>query len=428
MVIKRDIYLNRLIDRKENGLVKIITGIRRCGKSYLLFELFYNHLLECGVSDDHIIRLALDDDRNREYRDPDRLSEFLYSRMCDDGMYYIMLDEVQFVISDDELRGNEPIRLYGILNGLMRRRNVDIYVTGSNSKFLSSDVMTEFRGRGDEVRVHPLCFSEFLSAYDGNKYDAFTEYSMYGGLPLVLSRASDADKSKYLTDILKNLYVRDVIERNRLDGDVIMDMLVEILGSSIGSLTNPTKLANTFVSSGMKTTDTTVSRYISYLTDAFLVQCAKRYDIKGKKYISTPYKYYFADVGIRNAALNFRQHEITHIMENIIYNELLIRGYNVDVGIVPYTKITEENRRTTDRCEVDFVCNLGGRRYYIQSAFAIPDAEKMRQETASLDRIDDSFKKLIVVGSPTKKWYTDKGYAVMSIYDFLLDPDSALRD
>ncbi len=423
--INRDLYLNQIIDRKENGLIKIITGIRRCGKSYLLFNLYYNYLLENGVSEDHIIKIALDDDDNKELRDPDKLSAFLHGKISDDrNMFYILLDEVQFAISSEELRKNEPIRLYGILNGLLRRNNVDVYITGSNSKFLSSDVMTEFRGRGDEVRVYPLSFSEFFSVYEGDKYEAFTEYSTYGGLPLVLSKKRDADKSKYLRDNLSETYIKDVIERHNIGGDVVMDTLVEILASAIGSLTNPPKLAKTFKSSQINTSDVTVSNYITYLTNAFIINRAERYDVKGRKYIDSPFKYYFTDIGLRNAALNFRQQERTHIMENIIYNELLIRGYNVDVGIVSYTGKNAEGKRTTVHSEVDFVCNLGSKRYYIQSAFAIPDKEKMDQETASLDRIDDSFKKIIIVGDIIKPWTNEKGYLIISIYDFLLKSDS----
>lgn len=423
--INRDLYLNQIIDKKENGLIKIITGIRRCGKSYLLFTLYYKYLLQNGVRDDHIIKVALDDDDNKELRDPDRLSAFLHSKIGDDkDMYYILLDEVQFAISNEELRRNEPIRLYGIMNGFLRRDNVDVYITGSNSKFLSSDVMTEFRGRGDEVRVYPLSFAEFFSVYEGDKYEAFTEYATYGGLPLVLTKKRDADKSKYLRDNLSETYIKDVVERHNIQGDVVMDTLVEILASAIGSLTNPPKLANTFNSSQIDTTEVTVSNYINYLINAFIINRAERYDVKGRKYIASPFKYYFTDIGLRNAALNFRQQERTHIMENIIYNELLIRGYNVDVGIVSYSGKTSDGKRTTIHSEVDFVCNLGSKRYYIQSAFAIPDREKMDQETASLDRINDSFKKIIIVGDIIKPWTNEKGYLIISIYDFLLKLDS----
>lgn len=423
--INRDLYLNRIIDKKENGLIKIITGIRRCGKSYLLFNLYYNYLLGDGVNDNHIIKVALDDDDNRELRDPDKLSAFLHSKIGDNkNMYYVLLDEVQFAISSEELRKNEPVRLYGILNGLLRRNNVDVYITGSNSKFLSSDVMTEFRGRGDEVRVYPLSFAEFFSVYEGDKYEAFTEYSTYGGLPLVLTKKCDADKSKYLRDNLRETYIKDVTERHNIQCDVVMETLIEILASAIGSLTNPPKLANTFKSSGVDTTDVTVSSYIGYLTNAFIINRAERYDVKGRKYISSPFKYYFTDIGLRNAALNFRQQERTHIMENIIYNELLIRGYNVDIGIVRYNGKSADGKRTVIHSEVDFVCNIGSKRYYIQSTFAIPDREKMNQETASLDRINDSFKKIIIVGDIIKPWTNEKGYLIMSIYDFLLKLDS----
>ena len=425
--INRDLYLNQIIDKKENGLIKVITGIRRCGKSYLLFNLYYNYLLECGVHEDNIIKVALDDDDNKDLRDPDKLSAFLKSKILNEkDTYYVLLDEVQFAISNDDLRKNEPIRLYGILNGLLHRNNVDVYITGSNSRFLSSDVMTEFRGRGDEVRVYPLSFSEFFSAYEGDKYEAFTEYSTYGGLPLILTKKRDTEKSKYLRDNLNETYIKDVVERHGIQGDVVMDTLVEILASAIGSLTNPPKLAKTFKSShfDIDTNGVTVSNYINHLINAFIINRAERYDVRGRKYIDSPFKYYFTDIGLRNAALNFRQQERTHIMENIIYNELLIRGYNVDVGIVSYTGKTPDGKRTTIQSEVDFVCNLGSKRYYIQSAFAIPDNEKMNQETASLNHINDSFKKIIIVGDIIKPWTNEKGYLIMSIYDFLLKPDS----
>lgn len=423
--IRRDLYQNRIIDRKENGLIKVITGIRRCGKSYLLFNLYNDYLLSTGVSEDHIIKIAFDEDENKELRSPDNLSAFLRNRIADDkSTYYILLDEVQFCISDDELKKNEPIRLYGILNGLMHRSNVDIYITGSNSRFLSTDVMTEFRGRGDEIRIFPLSFAEFFSAYGGDKYNAFTEYSTYGGLPLILSRKNDTDKAKYLRDNLNATYIKDVIDRNRLKGDIVMNTLVEILASSIGSLTNPLKLANSFRSAGIPTNESTVSDYITYLGNAFLINKTERYDVKGRRYIASPYKYYFTDIGLRNAALNFRQQEHTHIMENIIYNELLVRGFNVDVGIVTYSGKNAHGARTTIHSEVDFVCNLGNRRYYIQSAFSIPDSDKMNQETASLDRIDDSFRKVIIVGDIIKPWINEKGYLIMSIYDFLLNQKS----
>lgn len=425
-LIKRDLYLNQLINRKENGLIKIVTGIRRCGKSYLLFKIFHNHLLECGVKEKNIITLALDDDLNREYRNPDKLSEFLHSKITNKiEMFYILLDEVQFAISDKELKGKEPIRIYGILSGLLRLDNVDIYVTGSNSKFLSSDIMTEFRGRGDEVRVFPLSFSEFYSSnLWEDKHEAWNEYSTYGGLPMLLTKKTDSEKINYLKDLLSKTYIQDVVERNNLKGDVVIDTLVDILASSIGSLTNPTKLANTFAANNIKTTDKTLSNYINYLIDAFMISKAQRYDIKGKKYINSPFKFYFTDIGIRNCRLNYRQQEQTYIMENIIYNELLIRGYNIDVGIIEHMIRNKSGKQQLIQLEVDFICNKGSNRYYIQSAFSIPDETKMIQETSSLDKIDDSFKKIIVTQDLGKPWRNEKGYLIINILDFLLNPNS----
>lgn len=421
--IKRDIYLNKLINRRENGMIKIITGIRRCGKSYLLFELYYDYLLSSGVRPEQITRLSLDDDKNERYRDANELSGFLRAQIKEGEMHYFLLDEVQLAISDKEAKNND-IRLYGIFNGLLHMRNVDVYVTGSNSKFLSSDVLTEFRGRGDEVRIYPLTFAEFMSAYNGDKFSAYREYSIYGGMPLMLSMRDEADKARYLNNLFANNYLRDVVERYKLRGDVVMDTLVDILASDIGSLTNPTKLANTFSSHGIKTNERTVSAYIDYLIDAFLIEKAERYDIKGKHYIGSPFKYYFADVGLRNARLNFRQFEETHIMENIIYNELLVRGFNVDIGVVEHRFSNSDGKKPLVRLEVDFVCNQASRRYYIQSAYAIPDKEKMAQESASLDRIGDSFKKIIVVHDYTLPWHNEKGYLIINIMDFLLNPDS----
>ena len=392
--IKRERYIEQLVARRENGSIKVITGIRRCGKSYILFNLYRDHLLSTGVKDSQIIALALDDEKNRKYRDVDVLYDYLTTATSgDEKMYYIFLDEVQFAITAEEMKSGD-IRLYGVLNGLLRQQNVDIYVTGSNSKFLSSDVLTEFRGRGD-----------FMSAYDGDKYEGFDEYSMYGGLPLILSRNSDEQKSKYLSDLFEETYKKDVIDRYKLRGDTILDNLVDILASAVGSLTNPTKLADTFNSHGIKTNK-------------------NRYDIKGKKYIGSPYKFYFTDVGLRNARLNFRQQEQTHILENIIYNELLVRGFNVDVVVVEYRKSDGNGKIVETRAEVEFVCNKGNRRYYIQSAFAIPDKEKMEQEQASFDRIDDSFKKIIVLQQRTKPWRNEKGYLMINVIDFLLNPDS----
>lgn len=425
-LINRDLYLNQLISRKENGLIKIITGIRRCGKSYLLFKIFYNYLLESGVKEDNIITLALDDDLNREYRDPTNLSNFLRSKITNKTeTFYILLDEVQFAISEKELKGKEPIRIYGILNGLLRLDNVDIYITGSNSKFLSSDIMTEFRGRGDEVRIFPLSFKEFYSVdLWKDKYEAWNEYSAYGGMPMLLTKKNDLEKMNYLKDLLNNTYIQDIIERNNLKGNVVIDTLVDILASSIGSLTNPTKLAKAFASNNIKTTDVTLSTYINYLIDAFIINKAQRYDIKGKKYINSPFKFYFTDIGIRNCKLNYCQQEQTHIMENIIYNELLIRGFNVDVGIIEHMIRNKSGKQQLIQLEVDFICNKGNNRYYIQSAFSIPDEAKMLQEASSLDKINDSFKKIIITQDQGKPWRNEKGYLIINIIDFLLDPNS----
>lgn len=426
LVIKRDLYLNKLIRKKNNGSIKIITGLRRSGKSYLLNNLYYDYLLGEGVKQEQIIKLALDDDRNREYRDPDKLSAFLYSKIANEtDNFYFLLDEVQFAISDKEIKSKEPIRLYGILNGLLRLKNVDVYITGSNSKFLSSDIATEFRGRGDVVHVNPLSFAEFYSAYKhGDKYDAWDEYSTYGGMPMLLTMEADEEKAEYLNNLFKNTYIKDIIEKNRLRGDVAIDTLIDVLASSIGSLNNPTKIAKTFVSNGMNVSDKTVSTYIEYLLDSFLIRKTARYDIKGRKYINSPFKYYFSDIGLRNARINFRQQEQTHIMENIIYNELVMRGFNVDVGIIEHVVRTENDKRETKHLEVDFVCNKGNQRYYIQSAFSIPSAEKMAQEQASLDRIDDSFKKIIITQDRTKLWRNEKGYVIMNVLDFLLKENS----
>lgn len=426
LIIKRDLYLNKLIRKKNNGSIKIITGLRRSGKSYLLNILFYDYLLAEGVKKEQIIKLALDDDRNKEYRNPDKLSEFLYSKInSETERYYFLLDEVQFAISDEEMKSKEPIRLYGILNGLLRLRNVDVYITGSNSKFLSSDIATEFRGRGDVIQVNPLSFAEFYSAYKwGDKYDAWDEYSTYGGMPMLLTMETDEEKAEYLNDLFKNTYVKDIIERNNLRGDVVIDNLIDVLASSIGSLNNPNKIAKTFVSNGISVSDKTISSYIEYLMDAFLIRKAVRYDIKGRKYINSPFKYYYSDVGLRNARLNFRQQEQPHIMENIIYNELVMRGFNVDVGIIEHVVRDKDGKRQTRHLEVDFVCNKGSQRYYIQSAFSIPDAEKMEQEQASLERIDDSFKKIIITQDRTKLWRNEKGYVIMNILDFLLKDNS----
>ncbi len=411
--IKRDIYLNRLIERRENGMIKVVTGIRRCGKSYLLFKLYYQYLLDSGVDVSRILRIPLDDDDYEELRNSKKLSAYIKDQITDEGMWYVFLDEVQMCSGFE-----------AVLNGLNRRENLDIYVTGSNSKFLSSDVLTEFRGRGDEVRVYPLSFAEYVSAYPGDKYDAWTDYYTYGGLPMILARKTDELKSKYLSDLCRELYLKDIEDRNHLKGDNVMAALVNVLASGVGSLTNPSKLARTFASNGITVSDKTLSLYLGYLQDAFFISKAERYDIKGRKYIGSPFKYYFTDVGLRNAQLNFRQQEENHIMENIIYNELLVRGLNVDVGVVERFEKDENGKVVRKRLEVDFVCNRGSQRYYIQSAFAIPDAEKMQQEQNSLVHIRDSFKKIIVVKDKIKLWRNDEGIVIMGIMDFLLNPGS----
>lgn len=411
--IKRDLYLNRLIERRENGMIKVITGIRRCGKSYLLFKLYYQYLIDSGVDSSRILLISLDDEDYEELRDKKKLSAYIKERISPEGQWYVFLDEVQMCQNFET-----------VLNGLNRRDNVDIYVTGSNSKFLSSDVLTEFRGRRDEVRVYPLSFSEYLSAYPGDKYDAWIDYYTYGGLPLILSRKSDELKSGYLTTLCKELYLKDIENRHNLRGDNVMSALLNVLASAVGSLSNPTKLANTFKSNGISVSDKTIGAYISYLQDAFFINKAERYDIKGRKYIASPFKYYFTDVGLRNAQLNFRQQEEYHIMENIIYNELLIRGFHVDVGVVECIQKNANGKGSRKRLEVDFVCNQGNRRYYIQSAFAIPDRDKMEQEQNSLVHIDDFFKKIIVVKDRTKLWRNEKGIVIMDIMDFLLNPNS----
>jgi len=412
--IKRDLYLNKLIERKENGSIKVITGIRRCGKSYLLFNLYYNYLLSIGIDKSRIVAVPLDDEEHAELLDSKNLGAYIKEQVKDDNTYYVFLDEVQLCPGFE-----------GVLNGLNRRPNLDIYVTGSNSKFLSSDILTEFRGRGDEVRVYPLSFSEYMPAYQGDKYDAWLDYYTYGGLPLILTRKTDELKSKYLTDLFEKVYLDDITERNHLHSDNIMDALVNILASAVGSLTNPTKLANTFKSNGISNvSDKTINAYIGHLLDAFMIRKAQRYDIKGKKYISTPCKYYFTDVGLRNARLNFRQQEENHIMENIIYNELLIRGFNVDVGLVEHNAKDESGRITQKQLEVDFVCNKGNQRYYIQSAFSIPNNEKMQQEQNSLLHISDAFKKIIIVKDNIKLWHNEEGIVIMGILEFLLNQNS----
>lgn len=426
MEVRRDIYLNDLINRMYNGMVKVITGIRRCGKTYLLFNLFADYLRnELKVDDAHIIEIALDTDANARYRDPSALSEHLASLIGDKkSQYYVMLDEVQYAISSNELEGSEPPRLYGVLNGLLRMQNVDVYVTGSNSKLLSSDIMTQFRGRGDEVRVRPFSFSEFMQGFDGDKYEGWAEYVVYGGMPLTLSMHTDEQKSRYLERLFAETYLKDVIARNRVVKTQELEDLIDVLASSIGSLTNPPKIEATFKSVLKSSISAnTISSYIDYLEESFLIEEARRYDVKGRKYIGSPKKYYFEDIGLRNARLNFRQIEETHIMENIVYNELRSRGFSVDVGSVEKNK-RENGKVTRKQLEVDFVANLGNRRYYVQSALHLPDPDKERQEKASLVEIPDSFKKIVLVRDVVKPTYDERGILTMSVYDFLLNKDS----
>ena len=406
--IKRDRYLEKLINRRENGLIKIVTGIRRCGKSYLLDPIYKNYLIENGVKEDHIIKIDLDERKNNKYLNPDVLDEYIRSMIVDKDIYYIILDEIQKV-EDFE----------SVLNGFLHIENLDVYVTGSNSKFLSSDIKSEFRGRGDEVRVLPLTFSEFVTAYEGGTEEAWEEYKIYGGLPRILSQRTEEQKSQYLKDLFERTYLSDIIERHNIQRIDVLDTLVNILASSIGSLTNPKKLSDTFISNSMKDVSiNTITSYINYLEDSFLIKKVERYDVKGKKYISTPSKYYFADIGLRNARLNFRQQEEDHIMENIIYNELLYRGYNVDVGIV---EIREKNIRK--QTEVDFICNQADKRYYIQVALSLPTREKTLQEERPLMNINDNFKKIIIVKDGKKSWTTEEGILIIGLQEFLLNKD-----
>lgn len=414
MEIKRDLYLNRLIRRENNGLIKVVTGVRRCGKSYLLFNLFHDYLIEKGVAEDHIIEVALDDRSNKELRDPDQMLAYLKTGIKDKETYYIILDEVQLLSEFED-----------VLNSLLHIRNADVYVTGSNSKFLSSDVITEFRGRGDEIRMYPLSFREFSSAYPDSEEYAWEDYYTYGGLPLILTRATDEEKAEYLINLFQKVYLSDIIDRHKIRNREELDELVDILASAVGSLTNPLKLSKTFKSVKNKNiSDKTLKKYIDYLTDAFLVSKAVRYDIKGRKYIGSPTKFYFEDVGLRNARLNFRQTEENHIMENIIYNELRIRGYRVDVGLVEIFGKNSENKTEKKHLEVDFVATKGSEKYYIQSAFAMPTDEKRKQEERPLNAIGDSFKKIIVVKDNIKPRRDEMGIVTMGIRRFLLNKNS----
>lgn len=425
MRIERQSYVEKLEERRGNGSVKIVTGIRRCGKTYLLFDLYAERLRESGVPADRIVQVALDEDANTELRDPGKLGEYLDARLSDSrSMHYVMIDEVQYAITKEELRDREnPPRIYGVLNGLLRRGNADVYVTGSNSKLLSSDVRTEFRGRGDEVRVRPLSFSEYLPAHGGTAEDAWLDYVAFGGLPHILSYRTDQGKADYLANLMDKVYIDDIVERNGLRGSTSIGNVVDVLASAVGSLTNPTNLANTFGSKGMGSIDDkTVRTYIDYLEDAFLVEEVSRYDVKGRKHIGVQRKYYYEDLGLRNARLNFRQQEETHLMENALYNELVCRGFHVDVGVIEHTEKGEDGKRHHKQLEIDFVCNMASRRYYIQSAFAVASAEKMEQEQKSLVNTGDSFKKIIVVRNRVKPWHNEQGILVVGLTDFLIDP------
>ncbi|MBU5451445.1 ATP-binding protein [Acetivibrio sp. MSJd-27] len=428
MEIKRDLYLNKLLSLKHNGLIKVITGIRRCGKSYLLNEIFYNHLLESGVDEKHIIRFAFDsgDDLNligesiieiekqKRRVDPEKFMAYIRNQMEDNEMHYLLLDEVQMLDCFET-----------VLNGYLRKKNMDVYVTGSNAKFLSKDIITEFAGRGDEIHMYPLSFSEFMTAYKGDKYEGLSEYMLYGGIPLVVLRDGAENKASALENLFSEIYVRDIQKRNKVRNIGELEDLLNIVSSAIGSLTNPEKLKNTFKSiKNSKITSTTIKKYLDYLEDSFLLESAQRYDIKGKAYIETPKKYYFSDMGLRNARINFRQFEQTHAMENVIYNELRMRGYRVDVGVVPITEKNIEGKTVRKQLEVDFICNLGSMKYYIQSAFSIPDEEKRIQEIRPFKKIDDSFKKIIITKDIVPSFYDENGILTMNIYDFLMDEKS----
>ena len=414
MEIKRNRYLNTLISKKHNGLIKVITGMRRCGKSYLLFTLFKEHLLSDGIDEDHIIEIAFDAFENKKYRDPDVLYPYLKEQIKDDAMYYVLLDEVQLLGEFES-----------ILNSLIRMKNVDVYVTGSNARFLSKDVITEFRGRGDEVHMYPLSFAEFMSVYPGTKQDGWNEYMLYGGIPLVLEFTTPDQKIAFLKSLFEETYISDIVGRHNIRNKAELEELLNILSSAIGSLTNPQKLSATFQTvKKKKISNSTIKRYIDYLCDSFLIDSAIRYDVKGKKYIDTPVKYYFTDMGLRNARLNFRQIEETHSMENIIFNELKMRGFNVDVGVIMQYETNEKGTNIRKQLEIDFVCNQGSKRYYIQSAYAIPDQAKMEQEQRSLMLTGDFFKRMIITKDTPAPYYNESGVLIMSVYDFLLNKNS----
>lgn len=428
MEIRRDYYLEKLIKRKNNGLIKVVTGIRRCGKSFLLNNLFYHHLLESGVDTDHIIRFAFDsaDDlhligesliqmsKEKRGADPEKFTAYIRAKVADDGMYYLLLDEIQMLDCFE-----------AVLNGYLRKENMDIFVTGSNAKLLSKDIATEFAGRGDEIHMYPLSFSEFMSVYRGDKYTGLSEYMLYGGIPLVVLRDDANDKAAALENLFSEIYIRGICRRNRVRNVGELEDLLNILSSAIGSLTNPEKLKNTFkTAKKSRITSATIQKYLTFFEDSFLIESAQRYDIRGKAYIETPKKYYFSDLGLRNARINFRQFEQTHSMENVIYNELRMRGYHVDVGVVPIAEKDAQGKATRKQLEVDFVCNLGSSRYYIQSAYSLPDEAKRAQEIRPFRKIDDSFKKIIITKDVVLPYYDEYGILTLNIYDFLLDPKS----
>ena len=428
MKICRDFYLEKLIKRKNNGLIKVITGIRRCGKSYLLNNLFYHHLLESGVKEDHIIRFAFDSaedlyligesliqlEKEKRGVDPEKFMAYIRSKINDDQMYYLLLDEIQMMDCFE-----------AVLNGYMRKDNMDVFVTGSNAKLLSKDIATEFAGRGDEVHMYPLSFAEFMTVYQGDKYMGLSEYMLYGGIPMVVLREEAEEKAATLQNLISEIYIRDIVNRNRVRNIGELEDLLNILSSAIGSLTNPEKLKNTFKTvKKSKITSVTIKKYLDYFEDSFLIESAQRYDIKGKAYIETPKKYYFSDLGLRNARINFRQFEQTHSMENVIYNELRMRGYRVDVGVVPVIEGDPEGKAVRKQLKVDFVCNLGSSRYYIQSAYSLPDENKRTQEIRPFRKIDDTFKKIVITKDMVPTHYDEYGILTMNIYDFLLNPES----
>ncbi|MBE6283164.1 MAG: ATP-binding protein [Mediterranea massiliensis] len=414
MEIKRDLYLDKLIRSMHNGMIKVVTGIRRCGKSYLLFNLFSDYLKAQGIDDGHIIKVDLEDRRNKNLRNPDALLEYIDAHIAKEGMHYVMLDEVQWV---DEFED--------VLNSYLKIPNVDVYVTGSNSKFLSSDVITEFRGRGDEIKVAPLSFSEFYSVFNGSREEAMEEYMTFGGLPMIATMQGTEEKMKYLQTLFKKTYITDILERYKIKNEEELEELINILSSSIGGLINPNKLINTFKSvKNVSISPNTISSYLEILQEVFMVEKSIRYDIKGKKYIDTPAKYYFADLGLRNARINFRQHEVTHLMENLIYNELRTRGLMVDVGVVVVNTKDEEGKSQRKQLEVDFVCNEGSKRCYIQSALRLPNEEKREQELRSLMNISDNFQKFVITEDPIKRYQDENGVVFMNIYEFLLNKES----